>query len=157
MRAGSARWEYKTLRYPGHAHIMRAIRELGLLGEEDVEHNGACVNPRRFFIQRVTPLLTGDGGGDMVVVRVEVAGRRNAAAACIRYEVLDRYDPGTGLTAMARTTGFSLSLTALLQARGEVRHGVGTPDEVMPPVRYIEELARRGNPYDNLTTARLTR
>ena len=136
--------EYKTLRYPGHAHIMKAIRELGLLSDEEIVHNGAHVNPRRFFIERVTPLLSGDGGGDMVVVRVDVTGRRGREDVRIRYEVLDRQDPVTGLTAMARTTGFSLSLTALLQAHGEVRPGVGTPDEVMPPARYIEELARRG-------------
>ncbi|MDE2677177.1 MAG: saccharopine dehydrogenase [Gemmatimonadetes bacterium] len=136
--------EYKTLRYPGHAHIMKAIRELGLLSDQEIVYNGAHVNPRRFFIERVTPLLTGDGTGDMVVVRVEVAGRRDGERARIRYEVLDLQDVATGLTAMARTTGFSLSLTALLQARGVVRPGVGTPDEVMPPARYIEELARRG-------------
>lgn len=136
--------EYKTLRYPGHAHIMKAIRELGLLSDQEIVYNGAHVNPRRFFIERVTPLLTGDGSGDMVVVRVEVAGRRAGKRTRMRYEVLDLQDVATGLTAMARTTGFSLSLTALLQARGEVRLGVGTPDEVMPPARYIEELARRG-------------
>lgn len=135
--------EYKTLRYPGHARIMRAIRELGMLSEEDVDYNGTRVNPRRFFIDRVTPLLSGDGGGDMVVVRVEVTGGRSGEAARIRYEVLDRYDPVTGLTAMARTTGFSLSITALLQARGEVPPGVGTPDESIPAARYIAELARR--------------
>ncbi len=136
--------EYKTLRYPGHAHIMKAIRELGLLSDEEIVYNGARVNPRRFFIERVTPLLSGDGGGDLVVVRVEVTGRRDGKQARIRYEVLDRQDAATGLTAMARTTGFSLSLTALLQAHGAVRPGVGTPDEVMPPARYIAELARRG-------------
>lgn len=136
--------EYKTLRYPGHAGIMHAIRELGLLSNQDVDYNGARINPRRFFIERVTPLLSGDGNGDMVVVRVEVAGTRDAEAARIRYEVLDRYDPETGLTAMARTTGFSLSITALMQGRGEVPPGVGTPDESMPPARYIAELARRG-------------
>lgn len=136
--------EYKTLRYPGHARIMRAIRDLGLLREGDVDYNGTPVSPRRFFIDRVTPVLSGDGGGDIVVVRVEVTGTRSGEAARIRYEVLDRYDRVTGLTAMARTTGFSLSITALLQARGEVPAGVGTPDESIPPARYIAELARRG-------------
>ena len=136
--------EYKTLRYPGHARIMEAIRELGLLSDDEVVHNGARVNPRRFFIERVTPLLAGDGSGDMVVVRVDVTGRRSGRAVRLRYEVLDRQDAATGLTAMARTTGFSLSLTALLQARGEVRGGVGTPDEAVPPNRYIEELDTRG-------------
>ena len=136
--------EYKTLRYPGHARIMRAIRELGLLSDKDVDYNGTRVNPRQFFIDRVTPLLSGDGGGDMVVVRVDVTGIRDGEPKRIRYEVLDRHDPGTGLTAMGRTTGFSLSITALMQARGEVRPGARTPDDSISPDRYITELARRG-------------
>ena len=135
--------EYKTLRYPGHAHIMRAIRELGLLSDSEVSHNGGRVNPRRLFIERATPLLSGDGL-DIVVARVDVTGERDGKATCIRYEVMDRHDPSTGITAMARTTGFSLSITALMQARGEISPGVGTPDEVVPQDRYIEELRKRG-------------
>ncbi len=137
--------EYKTLRYPGHARIMRAIRELGLLSDRDVDYNGSRINPRKFFIQQVTPLLANKQGGDMVVARVEVAGEKGGQPARIRYEVIDYHDPATGITAMARTTGFSLSITALMQARGQVTaRGVGTPDEVIRPELYVEELGRRG-------------
>ncbi len=137
--------EYKTLRYPGHARIMRVIRELGLLSDRDVDYNGSRVNPRKFFIQQITPLLANEHGGDMVVARVEVAGEKGGQPARIRYEVIDYHDPATGITAMARTTGFSLSITALLQARGQVTApGVGTPDEVIRPELFVEELVRRG-------------
>jgi len=137
--------EYKTLRYPGHAHIMRAIRELGLLSDRDVDYGGAPVNPRRFFIQQVTPLLTNEDGDDLVVARVEVAGVRGGRPARIRYDVTDYHDPATGITAMARTTGFSLAIVALMQARGELAApGVGTPDEVVPADPYVEALRRRG-------------
>ena len=137
--------EYKTLRYPGHARIMRAIRELGLLSDRDVDYNGHRINPRKFFIQQITPLLANEQGGDMVVARVDVAGDRDGQPARIRYEVIDYHDPVTGITAMARTTGFSLAITALMQARGQVSApGVGTPDEVIPPELYVEELGRRG-------------
>ncbi len=137
--------EYKTLRYPGHAAIMRAVRDLGLLDEEAVDFGGARISPRKFFIDRVTPRLTNDRGDDMVVARVEVAGRRRGRDVRIRYDVVDYYDDATGLTAMARTTGFSLSITALLQAMGETAGtGTGTPDEAIPPARFLEELANRG-------------
>ena len=137
--------EYKTLRYPGHARIMRVIRELGLLSDRDVDYNGSRVNPRKFFIQQITPLLANEHGGDMVVARVEVAGEKGGQPARIRYEVIDYHDPATGITAMARTTGFSLSITALMQARGQVTApGVGTPDEVIRPELFVEELVRRG-------------
>ena len=137
--------EYKTLRYPGHARIMRVIRELGLLSDRDVDYDGSRVNPRKFFIQQITPLLANEHGGDMVVARVEVAGEKGGQPARIRYEIIDYHDPATGITAMARTTGFSLSITALMQARGQVTApGVGTPDEVIRPELFVEELVRRG-------------
>ncbi len=137
--------EYKTLRYPGHARVMRAIRDLGLLIDEDVDYDGTPVNPRRFFIERVAPQLTFPEGRDLVIGRVEAVGERDGRAERIRYDLLDRHDPETGISAMARTTGFSLATVALMQVRGQVsRAGVGTPDEAIPPDVFLSELARRG-------------
>ncbi len=139
------RLEYKTLRYPGHAAIMRAIRDLGLLEDGDVDFRGGKVNPRKFFVERATPRLTNPHGDDVVVARVEAAGRRDGRRARVRFDLVDHYDHATGLTAMARTTGFALAVTALLQARGDVPGpGVRTPDEALPPALFIEELAKRG-------------
>jgi lysine 6-dehydrogenase len=45
---------------------------------------------------------------------------------------------------MMRTTGYSLSITGQLQARGEITPGVHTPDEAMAAERYIAELGKRG-------------
>jgi lysine 6-dehydrogenase len=45
---------------------------------------------------------------------------------------------------MMRTTGFSLAITAILQASGAIPPGVWTPDEVVPAERYVEELGARG-------------
>src|SRR5213595_766779 len=47
--------EYKTLRYPGHAAIMRPIRELGLLSLEPVKMKGTKIVPRDAFIAAVSP------------------------------------------------------------------------------------------------------
>ena len=46
---------------------------------------------------------------------------------------------------MMRTTGYSLSITGQMQARGEVKPaGVHTPDECIPAEKYIAELKKRG-------------
>ena len=47
--------EYKTLRYPGHAELMEAIRELGLLDLEPVDVKGMKVMPRDVFVSVVGP------------------------------------------------------------------------------------------------------
>ena len=43
---------------------------------------------------------------------------------------------------MMRTTGFSLAITGLLQAEGDIKPGVGTPDEVVAR-REVHPGARR--------------
>jgi len=137
--------EYKTLRYPGHATIMKAVRDLGLLDDEPVSVDGASITPRQFFIDRVTPHLRKPDGHDLVALRVEVRGTRNGEPSGIRYDLLDYFDASTGITAMMRCTGFSLALTALMQCRGEIREaGVRTPDETVEPQAFIGGLARRG-------------
>jgi lysine 6-dehydrogenase len=138
--------EYKTLRYPGHARIMEAIRELGLLSDEPVDvPGGAQISPRDFFIQVVSPRLRDPKGRDLVALRVEVSGTRDGGETTLRYDLLDYYDAEHDVTAMMRTTGYSLAVTALMQADGRVTElGVHTPDEAMPPEPYIAELAERG-------------
>ncbi len=137
--------EYKTLRYPGHATIMKAIRDLGLLSDEPVAVDGARITPRQFFIDRVTPHLRRPKGRDLVVLRVEVRGSQEGRPRGIRFDLVDYYDEATGITAMMRTTGFSLALTGVMQCSGDVRElGVRTPDETIRPSVYLDGLARRG-------------
>lgn len=137
--------EYKTLRYPGHAAVMRPIRELGLISNAPIFVKGRQIVPRDVFIAAVEPRLFKPGSPDLVALRVSVEGERNGAAAQSHFELLDFYDAERGISAMMRTTGFSLALTALLQAGGTIAaRGVHTPDEVVPFREYVEGLARFG-------------
>ncbi|MEN8375692.1 MAG: saccharopine dehydrogenase C-terminal domain-containing protein [Gemmatimonadota bacterium] len=137
--------EYKTLRYPGHAELMRAMRELGLFGLEPVSgHNGEVV-PRQAFIAVVEPHLRRPHSPDLVALRVVVEGTRNGRDARVEYDLLDRMDEERGISAMERTTGYSLSIIGQMQADGRIdRRGVVTPDLAVPAPEYIDELAKRG-------------
>ena len=137
--------EYKTLRYPGHAKIMESIRELGMLSLEPVDVKGTSVVPRDAFIAVAGPKLRKDyrTNPDLVALRVEAEGMKDGRETLIRWDLLDRYDEKTGITAMMRTTGFSLAVTGALQAAGEIEPGVWTPDEAMPAAAYIDALAQR--------------
>jgi lysine 6-dehydrogenase len=136
--------EYKTLRYPGHAHIMEAIRDLGLLELDPVDVDGLSVVPRDAFIATVGPRLRKPHGKDLVALRVVVKGTQAGAPKSYAWELVDRYDDQHGITAMMRTTGYSLSITGQMQARGEIRPGVWTPDEGVPGEKYLTELRKRG-------------
>jgi lysine 6-dehydrogenase len=137
--------EYKTLRYPGHADIMRAIRELGLLDTRPVDVKGKEVSPRDLFITVVDSRLRKPDSPDLVALRVEVSGHAEGRPRTVRYDMVDYFDSETGVSAMERATGYSLAITALMQADGRIdRAGVHTPDRAVPADAYIDELARRG-------------
>lgn len=137
--------EYKTLRYPGHVAIIKPIRELGLLGNEPLTVKGHPVVPRDLFIAAVSPKLTRPEGRDLVALRIIVSGDRHGKPASTTFDLIDRFDEVHHVSAMMRTTGYSLALTGLVQARRQViRFGVTTPDEGMPFDRYVDGLKQRG-------------
>jgi len=138
------RMEYKTLRYPGHAEIMESIRALGLLDLEPVDVKGTKVVPRDVFIAVVGPHLQKPKGHDLVALRVVVTGTKGGKPAAKTFELVDLYDEAHGVSAMMRTTAYSLSITGLMQVRGQVKPtGVHTPDECVPAEPYIAELRKR--------------
>jgi lysine 6-dehydrogenase len=137
--------EYKTLRYPGHAKIMEAIRELGLLELNPVDVKGVKVVPRDLVVAAMGPRLTKPNGHDLVALRVTVEGKKAGKSRKIGWELVDYYDEAHDISAMERSTGYSLSITGQMQARGEIgKAGVYTPDEAVPAEKYITELAKRG-------------
>lgn len=136
---------YKTVRYPGHARIMRAIRELGLLGTSPVELDGADVIPRNLFLKLAAPRLGNPDARDMVVARVSVEGVEDGTEKTIRWDLVDHYDEELGMTAMMRVTGYALAVTALMQLDGRIDvAGVRTPDECVPVDPFLGALAERG-------------
>jgi len=137
--------EYKTLRYPGHAAVVRPIRELGLLANEPIEVKGSKVVPRDVFIAAVSPKLSRPNGRDLVALQVQVTGARQGKATSVTFRLLDYYDAKHGISAMMRTTGYSLAITGQMQVDGRVTaKGVHTPDEAIPFRDYVAELGKRG-------------
>ena len=137
--------EYKTLRYPGHAAVMKTIRELGLFDLDPVDVKGTKVIPRDVFVSVVGPKLAKPDSRDLLALRVTVTGMKGGKKARRQFDLVDRFDETIGVSAMMRTTGYSLSITGQMQVRGEVSPpGVWTPDECIPAQAYIAELRARG-------------
>ena len=124
---------------------MEAIRELGLLDLEPVDVKGHEGRAARRVRRRGGPAAhEAEGAGPRRAAR-DVEGTKDGKPTTRRFELLDRYDEEHGISAMMRTTGYSLSITGQMQARGEVGPpGVWTPDECMPAEAYIAELRKRG-------------
>lgn len=137
--------EYKTLRYPGHAQIMWAIRELGLLSLTPVKVKGADVVPRDMFIAAVDAKLRRPDSPDLVALKVIASGKRKGKPCQVVFQLVDHNDAAHGMSAMMRTTGYSLSITGQMQLAGSVGGpGVRTSYEATAYAPYVAALRQRG-------------
>ncbi|HKG21791.1 MAG TPA: saccharopine dehydrogenase C-terminal domain-containing protein, partial [Blastocatellia bacterium] len=135
--------DYKTIRYPGHGEKFKALIEAGMMSGREIEVDGARVRPRRVLAEMLTRLLPADGP-DAVLIRAEFLGSRGARRRHLRYDIVDRYDEATGLSAMMRTTAFPASIIAQMMARGETTKKGAVPQErCVPPGPFVEALAAR--------------
>jgi lysine 6-dehydrogenase len=143
--------DYKTIRYAGHCEKFKMMIDLGLCLSENIAVDGqagmlaAPVVPRMLFAKLLENHLPADGP-DYVLVRLEFVGqKRDRQEACrLRYDIVDRYDEATGLSAMMRTTAFPASIIAQMMARGDVLSRGATPQEkAIDPDKFVAELGRR--------------
>jgi lysine 6-dehydrogenase len=135
----------KTLRWPGHFAQWKAYMDAGLLEERPIEVDGVRVSPRKLLHALLEPKIkAAPGERDFVVVRVVARGIKEGRRAEVLVELIDRYDPETGFTAMERTTGFDAAIKAIMAARGDTPRGVVPAEIAVPPSLYVEELRRRG-------------
>lgn len=137
----------KTMRYPGHAELMRIFRESGFFGTSPVEIDGQMIRP----ISVVSKLMFDqwrlrEGEEDVTVMRVIVEGEEKAKRIRYTYDLLDRYDRDTETTSMARTTGYTCTIVARQLMKGLfTRKGICPPEYVGEiPACYEDLLAEYG-------------
>lgn len=131
--------DYKTIRYPGHCAKFKTMIDLGLCSSQPIEVDGVSVKPRRVLGDLLVKNLPHDEP-DAVLVRVEFHG----GGKMLRYDIIDRSDPETGLSAMMRTTAFPASIVALMMARNQTTSKGALPQEkCIPPQAFMDELAKR--------------
>ncbi|NOZ56729.1 MAG: saccharopine dehydrogenase, partial [Calditrichaeota bacterium] len=147
----------KTLRYPGHASRIQFLKDLGLFSSQTVETSTGKVVPRDLAATLLfEQWRCREGEADLTVMRVEVSGERAGQHVRYRYDLLDRYDPASGLSSMARTTGFMATAVARQLLAGRIkRKGVFAPEALgaEPELFHtiMSELAERGVVYRRTT------
>lgn len=140
----------KTLRYPGHANLMRVFRESGFLDTNLVEVDGAHVAPIRLTAKLLfDQWRLQDGDHDLTVMQVVMEGVAAGRSMRYTYDLLDRFDVATGVTSMARTTGYTCTAAARLVADGAFRRVGVCPPEYLGQApgcadAVLADLAARG-------------
>ncbi len=136
----------KTVRWPGHADIMRVFRETGLFSREPIIVHTVAVTPLEITSALLFPKWTYEPGEeDMTVLRVTA----EASDRTLAWEMIDQYDAASGTSSMSRTTALPCAITARLIASGRfARRGVITPEQIGREPGLLEhvlgELAARG-------------
>ena len=109
----------KTLRYPGHAEKIALLRDTGLLSAEPIEIEGREIRPIDVATALLFPLWEiQESEEDLTVMRVVVEGVAKDRRTRYAYDLLDRYDPITRTTSMARTTGYAATMAVRLLDEG---------------------------------------
>ncbi len=122
--------EEKTLRYPGHARQMEILRDAGFFSQEEKHIGNVYMKP----LDMTSEILFDqwkmeEGEVDITVMKVIVSGIKNGKARTITYDLYDEYDPESGIHSMARTTGYTATITARMLLNGMYdQKGVSPPE-----------------------------
>lgn len=135
--------DYKTIRYKGHAKQIKLLVDLGLASQTSIEIGGCKVTPREVLIERlgkVLPVIK----DDLILLRATILGKKGGKKRTITYEMIDKYDKKTDMTAMMRTTAYPAAITAIMMANGKTEKGAIPPEKGVPGELFIKMMRERG-------------
>lgn len=97
----------RTLRYPGHAALMRVLRAGGFFNTEPLQLGDQSICPIDMTAKILIDEWTyEEGEADLTVMRVEAEGRKDTENVILRWDLLDYYDAQANQSSMSRTTAF---------------------------------------------------
>lgn len=138
--------EYKTIRYPGHAEKFKLLVDLGLTSrDKTVEIDGRPVSVREVMLKVLDPILDLGDKDDVVLLRIIVSGVKGGQPQTHIFEMTTYNDKANRVTAMARSTAYTISVVAQMIGSGTIsKRGVYAPENIVPGDLYIKEMEKRG-------------
>jgi lysine 6-dehydrogenase len=136
--------DYKTIRYPGHCEKIKAILDLGFADEKKMNCAGQVIAPRDVLASMLIKNVP-TTGEDVVLLKVMSQGIKQGKKRVREFLLIDYYDKKNNITAMMRTTGYPVAITAQMIENGTIQErGVFCPEEIIPPTVFFKELKKRG-------------
>lgn len=139
----------KTLRYPGHSEYISVLRETGFFSTQPVDVNAQRIAPLDITTRLLFPhWQLAENEEEYTVMKIVVEGREQGEAVRYTYYLFDEFDKRTGLSSMARTTGYTCTAVAGLVLEGRIPEVGMMPPELigMDPDRFdyvIDHLKSR--------------
>lgn len=105
----------KTLRYPGHVDIITSLKESNFFSEKLIEVDGSKISPLKVTSEILfNEWKLGLEEEELTVMKVILYGENEK----VIWSLLDYYDKETGISSMARTTGYTCTAAVNLIAQG---------------------------------------
>jgi len=141
--------DYKTIRYPGHAKLMKGMLDLGFTkNENSFDYRGQKINTREAFETMLSDALNYESD-DVVLIRITAKGMKEGSKKTIVYEAIEYADKKNKLTAMMRTTAFSAAIVLQMLVEGKIKdRGVLKQEISIPGFDFMSQIERRGIYFD---------
>lgn len=135
--------DYKTIRYPGHCEIFKALLDIGMASKKSVDLGNRIIVPRDLLITYLKKKLPSNEK-DAVLLKVISRCKKNGKKIDLEYNMIDYYDDKNNITSMMRTTGYPTSIIAQMIENGKIdKNGVFGCEEIVPCSSFFKELEKR--------------
>jgi len=119
----------KTLRYPGHLDLIKALMRCGFFSTETIIYDGKGISPIEFSSALlIDQWKLKPGEDEFTVMRIRISGTINDAPVNVTYDLYECNSVTTNLSSMSRSTGYTC--TGSLQL---IINGLFTQKGVFPP------------------------
>jgi lysine 6-dehydrogenase len=110
----------KTLRYPGHIGLIKAMKSSGFFDEKPININDSDISPLEFTKKVLfSKWKLEPGEEDVTIMRIVVKGKtENNISKQFQWDLIDNYDHETSIHSMARTTGYAATAALRLIESG---------------------------------------
>lgn len=104
----------KTLRYPGHVDVVKALKESGFFSTKSLNVKGSEVVPLEVTSRILfNEWKLGETEEELTVMRVTLRGiDADGKNVTVEYNLYDEYNPISQISSMARTTGYTATAAA---------------------------------------------
>ncbi len=140
----------RTLRYPGHIGLIKALMKGGFFQSETIRFRGMDISPLEFSSALLLEQWRSRPDEDeFTVMSIKVTGEKGGKTVSYTYDLFDRYDPVAGLSSMSRTTGFTCTASLQLMINGLFNEKGVFPPELVgkhePCFRFVMQYLKDRN------------
>lgn len=134
----------KTLRYPGHSAYMKALKETGFFNDEPIKIGKKKISPRAVTSALLFPLWQlGERENEFTVMRIILTGKEKGEYKKYTYLLYDERDQKSGVSSMARTTGYTCAAVARLILENKITQKGVLPPEFLGMDSYLFNEVKR--------------